>query len=114
MKQLNIYIIEKLKINKDSKIKKTKHKNVTENMFRRALNNFGEVDLTQLYDEEDLPTIEDYDETRAVKSLYPLDKGTIYYAYFNKVKGYDCESLFPWGRMNEDDINYIYDYMLEN
>ncbi len=114
MKQLNTYIIEKLKINKDSKINKSKHKNVTENMFRRALNNFGEVDLTQLYDEEDLPTIEDYDETRAVKSLYPLDKGTIYYAYFNKVKGYDCESVFPWGRMNEDDINYIYDYILEN
>ena len=114
MKQLNIYIIEKLKINKDSKIKSTKHKKVSENMFIKALKNFGEIDLTQIYNDEDLPTIEDFDETRAVKSLFLLDNNTIYYAYFNKSKGYDCESLFPWGRMDEDVINYIYDYMLEN
>ena len=114
MKQLNICIIEKLRIDKDSKLNKSKHRNISENMFRRALYNFGEVDLTKLYDEKDLPTIEDYNETRAVKSLYPFDRQTIYYAYFNKVKGYDCESSFPWGKMNEDDINYIYNYMLNN
>lgn len=114
MKSLNNYILEKLKINKNSKVTKEKHKKVTENMFIRALKNYGEVNLLDIYAEEGLPVIHDNGEDRAIKALFLLDKDTINYAYYNSQKKMDYEAILYFDELSEDDINIIYDYMLEN
>lgn len=109
MRQIDTYISEKLILNKNSKPEKVKRKKVSFNMLYKALKNTGEVDLSLIFGESTLP--ED-NEGREIKSLWVDDK-EIYYSYYSKIAGYDCEKVFYINLLSDDELLHIYDYLLE-
>lgn len=108
MNTLSEYIVEKLRINKDTSLKDTVP---PEEEFFELLSKSGEVDMKEVFGKDPLPYDEKY---RDVLSIYCDSDGTAYYSYYSKEAGYDCESELSLDIFEDKEIIRIYNYMLAN
>ena len=122
MENIKSYIIEKLKLNKNTKPDKTTKK-ISYTNFLKALKNCGEIELGLIFGEGTLPT--DHkdreilsiwvvnDHTSWVVNDHTLGGDTIYYSYYSKEAGYDCEGILNYDWFTEDEKQWIYNYIME-
>lgn len=120
MKELKSYILEKLVINKDSKVIKTRKrpKWISYNSFRSAIKKYGEVNLADIYrDPEDYPKVLRYTNGKtlavSIKSLY-IVQNDVYYSYYNVDKKSDYEGALEYEELSNKDKELIYDYITKN
>ena len=107
MNNLSQYILEKLKINKDTLLKDIVP---SEDDFFDILKKSGEVELKDVFGDDPLP----YDEKkRDILSIY-YDGDTPMYSYYNKSMKIDCESELYLDIFEDKEIIRIYNYMLAN
>jgi len=108
MKNLNSYISEKLKIDKNTTLSDDYLPSVEE--FFDALEGSGEIEMSDVFDKKDIP----YDEkNRDILSIYVTDD-TMYYSYQDPSVSYDCESELDLDVFTDKQLIKIYKYMQEN
>lgn len=113
MENIKSYIIEKLKLNKNTKPDKTPKK-ISYTKFLKALKNCGETDLGLIFGEGTLPTDHKDREILSIWVVKDHSMGdVIYYSYYSKEAGYDCEGILNYDWFTEDEKQWIYDYIME-
>jgi len=108
MKNLNIYLFEKLKIDKNTTLSDDYLPSVEE--FFNALEGSGEIEMSDIFDKKEIPYDEKY---RDILSIYVTDD-TMYYSYQDPSVSYDCEAELDLDVFSDKEIIKIYKYMLEN
>lgn len=113
MENIKSYIIEKLKLNKNTKPDKTTKK-ISYINFLKALKNCGEIELGLIFGEGTLPTDHKDREILSIWVVKDHSMGdVIYYSYYSKEAGYDCEGILNYDWFTEDEKQWIYDYIME-